>query len=300
MKYMLLILMALWLFLLYWVFLRVSTRRKAAILRQLERLDSVQTSVMVDPELKIPFKDRVLAPLLEKLGTKLGRFAPKQAIERDLGQMVNAGLSLDSSTWMGIRISFFLVMVFIGIFFSISSSNLLLDAMLISGFLIVGIIGPTFYLRAKIQQRQAVIEKSLPDVLDLLLVSVEAGLGFDAALSKVVEKTDGAVSDEFYRTMQEIKMGKSRADAMRDMAVRINLDDLTSFIGSVIQADKLGVSIANVLRVQSKDMKTKRKQRAEQKAQKAPIKITLVTLLFIFPSIFIIVIGPMVIKYMNS
>jgi tight adherence protein C len=140
----------------------------------------------------------------------------------------------------------------------------------------------------------------LPDILDLLSVSVEAGLGFDAALQKVVEKTKGPLTMEFEKTLQEINIGKSRREALRDMQARVNADDVTTFLGSIIQADQLGVSITNVLRIQSKQVRENRKMRAEEKAQKAPVKILIPLVLFIFPTIFIVLLGPAAIQLIDT
>lgn len=144
------------------------------------------------------------------------------------------------------------------------------------------------------------MSKELPDVLDLLTVSVESGLGFDAALQKVVRKTKGPLSNEFNKTLQEIKMGKARRDALRDLANRTGVEDLSTFIGAIIQADQLGVSIGNVLRIQSKQMRQIRKQRIEEKAMKAPIKMLLPMVFFIFPTLFLVLLGPAAIQLIES
>jgi len=158
---------------------------------------------------------------------------------------------------------------------------------------------PSYFLKTRAAQRAEEIQDNLPDVLDLLTVSVEAGLGFDAALVKVVEKIRGVVSQEFGRVLQEIKMGKPRRDALRDLGGRSGTDDMVSFVGSIIQADQLGVSIGNVLRLQSEQMRQKRRQRAEEKALKAPVKMLIPLILFIFPTIFIVVLGPAALEIMN-
>jgi tight adherence protein C len=129
---------------------------------------------------------------------------------------------------------------------------------------------------------------------------VEAGLGFDAALQKVVEKIRGPLSDEFQQALNEIKLGKPRREALKDLAARVEVDDVSTFISSLIQADQLGVSIANVLRVQAEQVRGKRRQRAEEKAQKAPIKILIPLVFFIFPAIFVILLGPALIQLVNT
>ena len=141
-------------------------------------------------------------------------------------------------------------------------------------------------------KRQQQIGRTLPDSMDLLTISVEAGLGFDAALSQVAQNTDGPLSGEYFRVLQEMQIGKSRADAFRALAERTTIPELRAFVSSLVQADQFGIPIANVLREQSKEMRVKRRQRAEEKAQKVPVKIMVPLVLFIFPVIFIIILGP--------
>lgn len=155
---------------------------------------------------------------------------------------------------------------------------------------------PQFYLKKRIKERMKGIAKGLPDAIDLLVVSVEAGLGFDMALAKVVEKSEGPLSDEFERSLEEMRLGYPRAQALKNIAKRVQLDDLQSFISAIIQADQLGASIGSVLRIQSEGMRVKRRQRVEETAMKAPIKMLFPMVLFIFPTIFIVVLGPIVLK----
>lgn len=165
---------------------------------------------------------------------------------------------------------------------------------------IVGYLVPDIMLNAWKNERQNKILKDLPDILDMLSVSVEAGLGFDAALQRVVEKIKGPLSEEFRQALNEIKLGKPRREALKDLAVRVEVDDVSTFISSLIQADQLGVSIANVLRVQADQVREKRRQRAEEKAQKAPIKILIPLVFFIFPAIFVILLGPALIQFVDA
>ena len=160
----------------------------------------------------------------------------------------------------------------------------------------LGWLVPEMMMQSKRKEREKQIRKSLPDVLDLLTVSVEAGLGFDAALAKVVERKKGPLADEFALLLQEIRMGKSRRDALREVSERVKIDDITSFIASVIQADQLGVSIANILRIQSAQVRTKRRQQAEEAGMKAPIKMLFPLIFFIFPTLFVVLLGPAIIQ----
>jgi tight adherence protein C len=175
----------------------------------------------------------------------------------------------------------------------IDLKNLLLVT---SATAVVGVLFPNMSLNGKIRKRQSEVMKSLPDIMDLLTVSVEAGLTFDSALSKVVEKMPGSLSKEFEVVLQEIKVGKSKKDALYQMADRIGVQDLRSFVSSVIQADQLGVSLGRVLRIQSEQIRQNRKQRISEKAMKAPVKMLMPMIVFIFPSIFIVLLGPIVIN----
>ena len=164
--------------------------------------------------------------------------------------------------------------------------------------LVIGWLLPDFIVTSNINRRKEEIEKQLPDVLDFLTVSVEAGLGFDGALMKVVEKFKGILADEFLLLLQEIKLGKLRREALREMADRIGVDDFSNFVGSLILADQLGVSIGNVLRLQAKDVRTKRRQRIEEMAMKAPIKM-LFPLVFAFSPLYLLFTGTAFLQIMN-
>ncbi|MCK4720116.1 type II secretion system F family protein, partial [bacterium] len=172
------------------------------------------------------------------------------------------------------------------------------------GFLVfAGLIGyflPDIWLKSKVGARKAEIQRKLPDALDLLTVSVEAGLGFDMALNKVVEKLKGPLAEEFGRVLHEVRMGKPRRDAMKAMSVRVDSPDVSQFIAALVQADKLGVSLANVLRVQSDQMRLKRKQRAEETAMKAPLKMSFVLVFFVLPALMIVLLGPAVISVIEQ
>ncbi|MBO8127967.1 MAG: type II secretion system F family protein [Peptococcaceae bacterium] len=163
----------------------------------------------------------------------------------------------------------------------------------------VGWLLPEIYLNARAKSRQNEVERSLPDVLDLLTVSIEAGLGFDAALLKVVEKSKGVLADELKEMINEVQMGKPRLEALRDMADRVGVEDLSSFVGAVVMAEQMGVRLGNVLRTQSDQIRLKRRQRAEEMAFKAPVKMLLPLVFLIFPATFIVLLGPAVIRIMS-
>ena len=163
----------------------------------------------------------------------------------------------------------------------------------------IGYIIPEQLLKSKWNGRRKAVIKNLPDALDLLTVSVEAGLSFDGALVKVVEKSDNVLANEFKKVISETQMGKSRREALRDMSERLNVEELSTFINSLIQADTLGVSISKVLRIQSQQMRQKKRQMIEEKAMKAPVKMLIPMVLFIFPTIFIVLLGPAAIQIME-
>ncbi|HTG40034.1 MAG TPA: type II secretion system F family protein, partial [Methylomirabilota bacterium] len=167
---------------------------------------------------------------------------------------------------------------------------------------LMGVVGlmfgytiPEFWLGGRVRKRQHLILLQIPDTLDLLTISVRAGLGFDAALAKVVEKLEGPLIDEFRRALAEVRVGKARRDALRDIVPRTEVIPLTNFIGAIIQAEQLGVSISKVLQVQSEQLRIERRQRAEEMAAKAPIKMLFPLVGCIFPSLFIIILGPAII-----
>ena len=163
-----------------------------------------------------------------------------------------------------------------------------------------GYIAPEFWLGRKMSARSYAMILQLPDALDLLTISVEAGLGFDAALSKVVEKMEGPLIDEYRQALAEVRMGRSRRDALRDVATRADAQPVSNFIGAIVQAEQLGVPIAKVLQIQSNQLRIERRQRAEEAAAKAPVKMLFPMVGCIFPTIFIVILGPAIIKVMGG
>ncbi len=249
-----------------------------------------------DIELAQPFSERVILPLARSMGNLSARFTPQHQVESTAISLELAGNPgrLDASTFLALR--FVAAGVFGGLLFLIFlfSSNWSVSRELITSliFTILGFFFPQLWLRSKIDRRQKEIRKALPDALDLLTICVEAGLGFDAAMAKVNEKWDNELALAFGRAIREIQLGKLRREALRDMAERIGIPEMTSFVAAVIQSEQLGVSMARVLRIQSDQMRVKRRQRAEEEARKAPIKMILPMGVFIFPSIMIVLLTP--------
>jgi len=257
-------------------------------------------------ELSQPFAERILLPIIRQLGQFASRFTPQASLESVKHQLDLAGnpkgiLFKDASTFWAIRIIAGVGLGGLILFVTMiapASSALSMKASAIKalGFVLgAGVMGfflPVMLLRSKITRRQDEIIKAMPDALDLLTVCVEAGLGFDQAMSKVNEKWENELSLAFGRVIQEIRLGKLRREALRDMAERIDIGDVTSFVAAIIQADQLGVSIGKVLRIQSDQMRIRRRQRAEKKAHEAPIKMLIPMAFLIFPSIYIVLLGP--------
>lgn len=283
---------------------QIIFRTRLALAERLQLFTRIQGPKSFDEEkLSKPFKERVVKPTLERLAKIIGRIMPVKknvSLEKQILMAGSPG-GFTPGEFLVIEYSMVIFLALVGLFITLPSGADIVNIILtVLGGGVIGYMLPTLYLRIKTSQRQEGIQKALPDVLDLLTVSVEAGLGFDAALAKVVEKTKGVLAEEFNRMLQEVKMGKPRREALRDLGQQLGNDDLQSFVGSLIQADQLGISIGNVLRLQSEQMRSKRRQKAEEKAMKAPIKMLIPMVLFIFPTIFIVLMGPAVIQFINA
>ena len=255
-------------------------------------------------ELSQPFHDRVIVPILRKLGDISTKFTPQHVLETTTKKIELAGNpgSLGAASLLSLRfvgagvLGGLMFLIFLGSDTWPVSREILVTI----GFTVLGFFFPQLWLQSKIDRRQKGIRKALPDALDLLTICVEAGLGFDAAMSKVGEKWENDLSLSFARGIREIQLGKLRREALRDMADRIGLPEMTSFVAAVIQSESLGVSMARVLRIQADQMRLKRRQRAEEEAQKAPIKMLLPMGLFIFPSIMIVLLTPAIMRITSS
>ena len=275
----------------------------STIRMRLKSLDGQAARTDIDEELAKPFTTRILSPLSGSLATTLMRFTP-QAIRKMADEKLGmaggfGGLTTDGFllVWGCSSLFFPSVMFFLTLIMK-AAVNVVIGLSMIA--LAVGVAIPYLLLQQRIVNRKQHIQRDLPDVLDILTVSVEAGLGFDGALAKLAEKMQGALVEEFTKVLQEIRMGVPRRDALRALGIRADVSDLTLFTSSLVQADQLGVSIGNVLRIQSAGMRQKRRQRAEEKAMKAPIKMMLPLVVFIFPTIFIILLGPALIQIMAA
>jgi tight adherence protein C len=248
-------------------------------------------------ELSQPFNQRVILPTIRRIGEISARFTPQKVIQETNHKLELAGNpgQIDAATFLAAR---FVVAVFFGGFLllisliSPSRWSLSMTALVVLLFIVLGFFFPQLWLQSQINRRQEDIRRAMPDALDLVTICVEAGLGFDAAMAKVSEKWSNQLALAFGRAIREIQLGKLRREALKDMADRIELPEMTSFVAAVIQSEQLGVSMAKVMRIQADQMRVKRRQHAEEKAHKAPVKMILPMGLLIFPSILIILLTP--------
>jgi tight adherence protein C len=253
-------------------------------------------------ELQQPFFERIVRPSIQRLA-RAGRRQEGGMIARIDAKLERAGYpgGLRGADWVGVKLMS--LIAFVVLFF--------LLALVLTGSPILGLffgiagaafgyIAPEFWLGRRMRARSYAMILQLPDALDLLTISVEAGLGFDAALSKVVEKMEGPLIDEYRQALAEVRMGRSRRDALRDVATRADAQPVSNFIGAIVQAEQLGVPIAKVLQIQSNQLRIERRQRAEEAAAKAPVKMLFPMVGCIFPTIFIVILGPAIIKVMGG
>jgi tight adherence protein C len=248
----------------------------------------------------IKFRDRVLAPLGAKLAAVPLKLNPKTSVDNITAKLVAAGISqqMPTSKFLTIKGGATVGGIVVGLLLGAAASPA--SALLFAPALgAIGFIGPDWVLNMRIRSRREMIRAELPDALDLLAVSVEAGLGFDGAVTKLTEHMDGPLVDEFALMLNEIRVGEARQVALRKMAERVDAHELSTFVRAVIQADQLGISLGRILRVQAADSRIRRQQAAEEKAMKAPIKMLFPTVFFIFPSIFIVVLGPAMLNIMK-
>jgi tight adherence protein C len=248
-------------------------------------------------ELQQPFIERVILPIIEKVGEISTKFTPQKLLQETTLKLELAGNPgrIDAATFLATR--FVGALVFGGglLMISLLSATkwpLGRTVFVVGLFTVIGFFFPQLWLQSRINARQNEVRKALPDALDLLTICVEAGLGFDAAMSKVAEKWENELSVMFGRCIREVQLGKTQREALRDMADRIGLPELTSFVAAVIQSQILGVSLAKVLRIQSDQLRMKRRQFAEELAHKAPVKMIIPMALLTFPSIMIILMAP--------
>jgi tight adherence protein C len=278
-----------------------AQQSKDAVQQRLEQLIT-QPKSLEEFELQQPLYERVMRPFIQRLSRIVSRGDQGGLIARTELKLERAGYpgGLRGADWMGVKI-----LSTVG--FGIGLALLMLVTGRVGLALVVGVVGaglgymaPEFWLGGRARKRSFEMVLQLPDALDLLTISVEAGLGFDAALAKVVEKMEGPLVNEFRQALAEIRMGRSRRDALRDVVVRANSQPISNFIGAIIQAEQLGVPIAKVLQIQSQQLRIERRQRAEEAAAKAPVKMLFPMVGCIFPTIFIVILGPAIVTVMKG
>jgi tight adherence protein C len=271
------------------------------LLRRLEKItiSRAEEKKLEEDELSKPFTERVLRPLFTMVSESLARIMPtkkRDKLQQTLQYAGNPG-NLQAHEFQVIQYVLIILLTLGGWLTAFTAGKgVVIQVLLASAGGFMGNLLCRTFLTMRIRKRQTAIQKELPEMLDLLTVSVDAGLGFDAALFRVVEKFQGQLSNELRTTLQEIQMGKSRREALKDLGQRTGVDDLLTFVGSMIQADQLGVSISKVIRTQAEQVRLKRRQRIEEKAMKAPVKMLIPLVFFIFPSIFIVLLGPAMLK----
>ncbi len=271
----------------------------------LRQLEGYQVENQRDQELLAPLRERLLGPVVNAFSRLGGRFNPPDYVESIRRKHVQAGIySADRvERFLATRIlCFALVPFWLGFVFVLNPLQMSgMLQLVLAGVGVAGlVIGPNSRLNSKVEARAAGIQRSLADVLDLLVISVEAGLGFEQAVDRVIENVPGDLSDEFARVLGETSAGATRADALRGLQERVDLPEIRSFVLAMIQADRFGVSIGRVLRSQADEMRIKRRQLAQEKAQKAPVKMLIPMVFCIFPALFVVILGPALINISES
>ncbi len=284
------------------LFMAVAQRRRAAIEERLATFTE-RPRTLEELELELPFAERVLKPFVRYMLTTLGTLLPNKSagkVKRNIEMAGNPG-GMTPTMFVGVRITLALLGLVVGFYLTALADLPLPSRFMYTGIgFAVGFVLPGVWLGRKMKQRKTNILKAMPDALDLLSISVEAGLGFDLALQRVSDKWDNELSREFQRVVGDARLGMQRRDAMRMMADRCGVEDLSNFVQAIVQAEQLGVSIGRILKVQSEQMRVRRRQRAQELAQQAPVKMLFPMVFLIFPSILVVILGPAVPRLISS
>ena len=238
------------------------------------------------------FNERVVGPLAQKIARLVLRFSPKATVDSVNMKLLAAGMKISPTSFLAVKGVVVAGGLFVGLLFGGAASGFggsLFFAVVLAG---LGFLVPDFLVSSRARKRREAIAAELPDALDLLAVSVEAGLGFDGAVTKLTEHMEGPLTEEFSLTLGEIRIGEGRQEALKKMAARVSSPELAAFVRALIQADQLGISLGRILKVQAQDARLKRQAAAEEKAGKAPIKMLFPTVMFIFPAMFLVILGP--------
>jgi tight adherence protein C len=292
---------------------------KPDLQRRLEgiRADAAMT---MDERLKLPFLDRVMLPALDSIGAKMKQFSKQAATDSVQRQLVQAGMfpRMTTSRFEGVRWMTALGLMIVGAVYVFMAGVVntavgipgialpVLDpfdvdglAVFLGGFFL-GYYLPTLVLRRRVNARQEIIRRVLPSSIDLISVGAEAGMGFDQVLNYVRRRTKGPLSDEFGATLNEIRLGKTRIEALNNLVYRTGIDDMKTFVGAVVQSFQLGTSIVETLRIQADSIRVKQRQRAQEQAMKAPVKMLIPLVFFIFPALLVVLLGPAVVMISSS
>jgi tight adherence protein C len=245
-------------------------------------------------ELQRPFTERFLRPAMEQIGKRLSRTTPQKARQDLQNKLDLAGRpgNLTPEDFAAVRLIAAAVMAAVGLLLGLLLANPLYLAIGIAGGAILGFFLPVLWLNQKVDARRSEIQKGLPDALDLLVICVDAGLGFDAALTRVTEKFKNALSEEFAKVLREVSLGRPRLEALDEMGRSSGVEDLHNFIQAVIQSEQFGTGVGKILRIQADDMRRRRRQRAQEKAAQATLKMMLPMVGCIFPTLWIVLLGP--------
>jgi tight adherence protein C len=281
----------------------LSTSTDDGVTRSLAVLEAMTNAPKeLSADLEKPFAERVLAPLQARatgLGRRISGADTAERIRRKLDLAGNpAGWTVDRV--LSGKVIGAVAGLVGGLVFQLMLSGPTVRIIVVVGVTVIGFFAPNLYLYQKAHERAERLQRDLPDAIDLLTISVESGLGFDAAVQQVARNTEGPLAEEFSRVLREMQIGQGRGDALRAMGERTNVGDMRTFVGAMVQADSFGIPIAQVLRVQSAEMRVKRRQRAEEKAQQVPVKITIPLIFCILPTLFIAVMGPAVLSILDS
>jgi tight adherence protein C len=284
------------------IYTLLSQANDRAVVRQsLRQLEGYEVESVRDQELLAPVTERAIAPVLNGL-TNLGRrFTPVGYVDNIRKKFIWSGRpSADAvDRFLAVRVITIALVPLVFIFFYVWNPVSLQGTTQLAAFALFCfalVAGPDAMLNRRVEERQVEMQRALPDILDLLTISVEAGLGFEQALDRVIDSVPGSLSEEFSRMLGETRAGSTRADAMRALEQRCNVPEVRSFVLAILQADTFGVSIGRVLRAQAEEMRVKRRQLAEERAQKAPVKMLIPMVFCIFPALFVIVLGPAIIN----
>ncbi len=281
------------------------SRRRSSVVNIDERLANFadRPASLEQRELDQPFTDRVLKPMIREWAGKLGRRSPAKTIDKIRLRLAQAGnpSALGPAEFVGLKA---LLAIALGggsfLLFTVAGTRPPFNIVVPVCLAVFGYMLPGIWISRKIKARRKEITKTLPDAIDLLTISVESGLGFDPAMMRVAEKWDNNISREFARVLSEMRIGKSKREALREMSQRVDEDGLTTFVSAVIQADQLGVAITQVLRIQSEAMRVRRRQRAEELAQRAPLKMLFPMAFLIFPALYVVILGPAVPRVVDA